>query len=55
MKGHEISAKLEIRYISSSPFEDKEMADPFDDRITMEQFDELFYQSDNSDEEFEEF
>ena len=35
--------------------EDKEMADPFDNRITMEQFHELFDQSDDSDEEFEGF
>ena len=35
--------------------EDKEKADPFDDRITMEQFHELFDQSDDSDEEFEGF
>ena len=44
-----------ILYTSLSPLEDKEMADPFDDRIKMEQFHELFNQSDDSDEEFEGF
>ena len=54
-EGSWIWAKLEVGYTSPSLLEDKQMADPFNDRITMEQFHELFDQSDDSDEEFEGF